>query len=115
MRCAVPAVLVVLAVVSGCRQPAPATSRQFPLTGEILAISADRSEITVKHDEVKGFMDAMTMPFVIKDRTQLDGLAVGDLVAATLVVTDEGAYLTGLRKTGTVRPDQRDLIKAHPR
>jgi len=117
MRCAALALLVVLAAVAGCRQaPPPAVaSRQYPLTGEVLAIAADRSAITVKHDEVKGFMEPMTMDFEIKDKTQLDGLAAGALIAATLVVTDEGAYLTGIRRTGTVTPDRRDAIKAHPR
>lgn len=117
MRCL--ALAVLLAFVSGpaCRPstPTPAASRQFPLTGDVLAIKADRTEITVKHDEVKGFMDAMTMPFAVKDGSQLEAIAVGDRIAATLVVTAEESYLTGIRKTGSAGPDQRELIKAHPR
>jgi protein SCO1/2 len=94
--------LVVLVAIAGCGKPAPeVNSRQFPLTGEIVAIKVDRTEITVKHDEVKDFMAAMTMPFAIKDPAQLDGLATGDLITATLVVTDEESYLAGIRKTGS--------------
>jgi len=47
-------------------------------------------------------MAAMTMPFPIKEPAHLEGLAVGDIIAATLVVTDDEAYLTGIRKTGSV-------------
>ncbi|MCK7478780.1 MAG: copper-binding protein [Candidatus Moduliflexus flocculans] len=57
--------------------PPPENVRQFPLTGEVLAVKPDRSEVQVKHDEVKGFMEPMTMWFNIKDPALLDGLAPG--------------------------------------
>ncbi len=95
----------VCAIGSACSAPPkPVNAREFPLTGEILSIKPDRSEVRVKHDEVKGFMDAMTMWFTIKDPRLLDGLAPGDLVKATLVITDEDSYLTGLAKTGSRPP-----------
>ena len=94
--------LLVFALSAGCRAPAPAENvRQFPLTGEVLAIKADRSEIQVKHDEITGFMDPMTMWFNVKEPTLLDHLAPGDLISATLVLTAEDSYLTGIRKTGS--------------
>lgn len=96
-------------VALGCAQ-ADRPARQFPLTGEILAIKTDRTEVTVKHDEVRDFMPAMTMPFTIKEPAQLDGLAPGDLISATLVLTDEDSYLTAIRKTGTVPPSARGAL-----
>ena len=33
-------------------------------------------------------MPAMTMPYKVKDAKQLDGIAPGDLINATLVVDD---------------------------
>ena len=95
----------VLPFASGCTAPPPpANVREFPLTGEVLAIKPDRSEIQVKHDEVKGFMEPMTMWFTIKDPALVDGLAPGDLLSATLVLTAEDHYLTGIRKTGSLPP-----------
>ena len=94
----------VLAIAAGCGAPAPPASvRQFPLTGEVLAIKPDKSEIQVKHDEVKGFMEPMTMWFTVRDPALLEGIAPGDLLSATLVLTAEDHYLTGIRKTG-IRP-----------
>jgi protein SCO1/2 len=94
--------LLLLALSTGCRAPAPAEHvRQFPLTGEVLAIKADRSEIQVKHDEVKGFMEPMTMWFNVKEPALLDRLGPGDLISATLVLTAEDSYLTGISKTGS--------------
>lgn len=36
---------------------------RYPLTGEVVSIDADRGTLTVTHDEIKGFMMAMTMEF----------------------------------------------------
>ena len=97
-------VLILLAVAgaAGCGAPLPPEKiRQFPLTGEVLAVKADRSEVQVKHDEVKGFMEPMTMWFNIKDPRLLDGIAPGDLISATLILTAEDSYLTAIRRTGS--------------
>ncbi len=42
---------------------APAKDERWPLTGEIVKIDAARQLLIVHHDEVKGFMPAMTMEF----------------------------------------------------
>jgi protein SCO1/2 len=107
--------LVALTAASGCSTPPPpANIREFPLTGEVLAIKADKSEVQVRHDEVKGFMDAMTMWFNIKDPRLLDGIAPGDLVSATLVITSEDSYLSAVRKTGRRPPGQAAAPQAAP-
>ncbi|MFO7695447.1 MAG: SCO family protein [Vicinamibacterales bacterium] len=102
--------LVLLAVVTtaaACSAPPPpAANREFPLTGELLAIKPDKSEIQVKHDEVRGFMEPMTMWFTVKDPRLVDGLAPGDLLSATLVLTAEDSYLTTIRKTGSRPPGE---------
>lgn len=93
--------LFLAASPAGCRrEPAPVNVREFPLTGQIVSIKADRTEVTVKHDDVKGFMPAMTMAFTVKEPRLLDALQPGDLIKATLVITDEEGYLKGLQKIG---------------
>jgi protein SCO1/2 len=93
-------VLAAAAAALSCSTP-PVHTREFPLTGAIVSVRPDHREITVKHDEVKGFMDAMTMPFAVKEPSQVAGLRPGDLISATLVLTDEESYLTTIRRTGT--------------
>jgi protein SCO1/2 len=49
-------------------QPAPAEApgeRRFPLTGEVLQADAKRRILTVRHNEVAGYMPAMTMEFPV--------------------------------------------------
>jgi protein SCO1/2 len=75
--------------------------RRFTLNGQIETLDPPVKNLVVKHDEIKGFMPAMTMPYEVRDAKVLDGLAAGDLITATLVVETNGAYLTDIRKTGS--------------
>ena len=110
MKASSPAgVLVLIAVVTGAAcsaPPPPAKVREYPLTGEVLAVKPDRSEVQVKHDEVKGFMEPMTMWFNVKEPRLLDGITPGDVIGATLVLTAEDSYLTAIRKTGSRPPGE---------
>jgi protein SCO1/2 len=74
--------------------------RTFTLQGQVLSLEPARKQLTVKHEEIKGFMPAMTMPYEVRDTKLLDGLAPGDLINATLVVVSNGAYLSAIRKVG---------------
>jgi protein SCO1/2 len=75
--------------------------RRFTLNGQIETLDPPVKNLVVKHDEIKGFMPAMTMPYEVRDAKVLDGLAAGDLITATLVVETNGAYLTDIKKTGS--------------
>jgi protein SCO1 len=74
--------------------------REFTLQGQVLSIDPAKTYVTVKHEEITGFMPAMTMPYEVKDEKILEGLKPGDLVKATLVVISNGAYLSMILKVG---------------
>ena len=74
--------------------------RTYTMQGQVLSIEAPRKQLTVKHEDIKGLMPAMTMPYTVKDEHLLDGLTAGDLINATLVVVSNDAYLTAIRKVG---------------
>lgn len=84
----------------------PAAEHRYTLQGQVLAIAPTRQEATIKHEAVRGFMDAMTMPFKVRDSRQLDGVAPGDLITATLVIVNDDAYLTEVKKTGSAPMEQ---------
>jgi protein SCO1/2 len=90
--------LLGLIAVIGCGRAPDA--RTYELQGQILAVRPERSEVVIKHQDIKGFMPAMTMPFTVKDGALLEGKEPGDLVTATLVVGETQAYLSALSKTG---------------
>jgi len=86
-----------VASACGSREPAP---REYELTGQVLAITGDQKEANIKHDEIKGFMPAMTMPYKVKEAKEFAGLKPGDLIRAKLVVLSNDAYLEAVKKVG---------------
>jgi len=97
------AALVLLA--AGCGRSSP-PARVYELKGQVLSVAPERSEVVIAHEDIKGFMPAMTMPYEVGDPKALDTLAPGDLINATLVVFSNGARLTGIRKVGTAPLEQ---------
>lgn len=92
------AALLTMIAAGGCgREPSPVT---YPLSGQILAIRADTQEVLIRHGDIVGFMPGMTMPFRVRDPRLLEGRAAGDLITATLSVTDEAAWISALTSTG---------------
>lgn len=87
------------AMVCGCVR-----SQHYDLRGQVLAVDRGRQEVTIKHEDIRGLMPGMTMPFKVSDPTLLNGLEAGDLVQGTLVVKEYTGYLTALKRTGHETP-----------
>ena len=91
-------IILAAAVAASCsRGPEP---KQYELRGQVLGLKPESQEVLIKHEDIKGFMPGMTMPFKVKDGKVLTGIQAGDLVTATLVVADTDAYLSAITKTG---------------
>lgn len=71
----------------------------FIVEGTVVDVRSD-TEIVVDHAPVVGLMDAMVMPFTVKDPGQIAGLGPGDRIVARLVVADSSTWLEKVRKTG---------------
>jgi len=91
-------VFILAIIASACA--GKATDRAYTLQGQVLSIDAPKKQLTVKHEEIKGLMPAMTMPYSVRDEHLLNGLAAGDLIDATLVVESNDAYLRTIRRVG---------------
>ncbi len=91
--------LLVLLASAACGD-APAPAREYQLSGQILVIRPETHEVLIRHGDIEGFMPGMTMPFRVRDAELLTNRSAGDLVTATLVVTDEAAWLSTLTSTG---------------
>src|SRR5580765_3534531 len=74
--------------------------REYGLQGQVLAVAENHQQATINHEEIKGFMAGMTMPYNVHDPKQLEGIAPGDLINAKLIVLTNDAYLTDVRKVG---------------
>ena len=94
------AFLLMFALVgSACSRPA-SDRREYTLQGQILSVHVERKEAVIRHEEIKGFMSAMTMPYNVVDAKEYADLAPGDLITASLIVEPTRAYLEKVKKVG---------------
>jgi len=95
--------LVVLALVlsspltSSCARDSEPTSStegtgpvRYTTRGRIEALTPMRADIA--HEDVPGYMPAMTMPFFAKEEGQLASFTVGDSVEFTFEVQEAGRH-----------------------
>jgi len=97
--------IVAAAMVCGCRDRAvlPAslvdTNREiYQVRGVIKEIKPDGKTAVIAHEEIPGYMKAMTMDFEVKQKAELSGLKAGDRIAFNLVVTTNDAWIENARK-----------------
>ena len=77
--------------------------RSFAVSGVIKAFGTDRRTVLVQHEEVVGYMPAMTMPFKVQESKELDGLRAGDRISFRLRVTDTQSWIDDITKIGTLQ------------
>ena len=76
----------------------------YQVKGVIKEISADRKEAQIEHENIPGYMEAMTMKFDVKDTNELKGLQANDQVAFRMIVTENDGWIDQVKKIGTVTP-----------
>lgn len=82
---------IVLLLPIACR-PREAEQR-YPLKGKVVNVDKRGLTVTVAHEAIPGYMDAMTMPFKLKDDRMLNSASEGDGIQATLVIAGLRSWL----------------------
>jgi len=105
---------------AGCRkEPATSAPQQFktyPLHGKIVSTDAAKGEVTIDHQAIPGFMEAMTMPYKLRDTRIIGELHPGDLLNADVLVSqsaDAEVYVDHIVITGQAKPDYRPAKQFH--
>lgn len=86
------AFFLIILPLSGCRdrnEEAPAASpnaQRYDIRGRIVSFDKAKREVTIAHEAIPGYMDAMTMPFTLNEEWVFDVLSVGSTIQAALVV-----------------------------
>ena len=99
-RIALASVILGLAFGSACSRPAADPPKRYPVTGQVLAVAPDKLELTLKHDDIPGYMPAMTMIYPVASAAEMEGRTPGELIAATLEVTLSQGKLTEIKHAG---------------
>lgn len=72
--------------------------QRYSVKGLILKLDPARKTIVVSADAIPGYMDAMTMPYSVRDAKDLQGLRPGMLVDFSLVVDASTSFVEGIRE-----------------
>ena len=87
--------VVALCVCFGgaCRR---SNAKRYDFKGKVISVEREKHLVTVSHEDVKGYMPGMTMPFAVKNEADLQILAPDDEITATLVVDGKHSWLEDL-------------------
>ena len=78
---------------SNCGPRRNPNEKRHDLKGKVVAVNKSERTATIAHEEIKGYMPAMTMPFKIKSDADLELLKPGDEITGTLVVDDLSSWV----------------------
>ena len=82
-------------------QNSPAEARRYPFKGKVLSVDKAGKKANIEHDDIPGYMRAMTMDFPIREDWVWGDLTPGSEIKADLVVDNaRGEYW--LEKIGIV-------------
>ena len=83
----------ITALVAGCRPHPSANEKRYPINGKVVAVDKKDRTTTIEHEDIVGYMPAMTMPFRIKNDADLEMMKPGDRVTGSLVVNDTSTWV----------------------
>jgi protein SCO1/2 len=116
--------LLAVVVLAGCHstpKPVPdgAAGRNFKvykLRGKVVSTDAARGQVTLDAGAIPGFMDAMTMPYQLKDPSILGELHSGDAITADVLVSQDAnadVLLDHIVVVAQGRPDYKPTVIYH--
>lgn len=70
-------------------EPADSPPKKYSMRGKVVRLRSDGTNIAViRHDEIKGWMEAMTMEFPVPADSDFQKLREGEEITATVFVRD---------------------------
>ena len=76
------------------------SKKSYPVRGTILEVRKESNEFLIHHDEIPGFMMAMTMPFKLADSLDINRFGVGDSLKFRLEMEENKAYAANFQLLG---------------
>jgi protein SCO1 len=71
----------------------PKNEKRYPIKGVVVAVNQQERTATIKHEDIPGYMQGMTMEFKIKNAADLQTMKPGDQITGTLVVDDLSSWI----------------------
>jgi protein SCO1/2 len=124
MRILFASALLALAAMAGChsgsktgvQSSAAPAFKVYHLRGKVVSTNPATGEVTLNHEAIPGFMDAMTMPYKLKDSSILSELHPGDTITADVLVSqnpDADVLLDHIVVVAQAKPDYKPMVIYH--
>jgi protein SCO1 len=112
------AALAVVLYFAGCRRSGTSASapalkagtKQYSIRGIVVSSDAKTGAVTVDTDAIPGYMEAMTMPYSLKQPNIAGELHPGDTITATLTVSADADVLDDIVVVGQAKPDYKPAV-----
>ena len=88
----------------------------YHLRGKVVSTDAPHGIVVLDHEAIPGFMDAMTMPYQLKDPSIIGELHPGDVITADVLVTkssEETVVLDHIVVVAQAKPDYKPPVIYH--
>jgi protein SCO1 len=119
------AALCALATCTGCHSSYPASTsapvassntevKQYKLRGVVVSTDSSKGVVTVDSEAIPGYMDAMTMPYTLKNPRIMSELHPGDTVTATLFVSSTRSLLDQIVVIAQAKADYKPPVDYKP-
>ena len=86
---------ILILLIIGC-----SGKKFYAVRGTILEVRKESNEFLIHHDEIPGFMMAMTMPFKLADSLDINRFGVGDSLKFNLEMEENKAYAANFQLLG---------------
>lgn len=73
-------------------------AEQYKTRGVVQSFGKDKKYVNIAHEDIPGYMMAMTMSFDPRNAAQLEGLAAGDKVKVTFTVDGNKRLIDSIAK-----------------
>src|SRR5262245_21059269 len=108
IRCVSFILVAILILATSCEKPKSASppaetasQQTFQVHGVVLEVKPSEKTVRIRHQEIPGYMPAMTMPFEVKNTNELAGLQPGDSVAFRMIVTEKDGWIDQIQKVSS--------------
>ena len=85
-------------LLAGCASKPAEPIHKYPMRGVVTQLDPEHQVATIKHEDIPGFMHAMTMEYGLRDKQDFAKLHSGDRIQATVFVQGDDYWV------GEVKP-----------
>ena len=87
--------IAITGLVASCGRSS-GNEKRYDLKGTIVSVQPEKRQVTIAHEEVQDYMPGMTMPFTVRNESDMQMLVPNAEITATLVVDGKHSWIENL-------------------